>query len=233
MRSRASGSMAKISPSAAAYVASSEARKPVGRPSRGVTMSISGPPDLCARAMAPAAMNSTTLIPKCSSRMVCSPTAAWPRSTCTSWREMLVRKDTSQSASSPPSTLSRRPSSDARARRVSTRCLSAASRQPPAMVRRTRVAPASRRCDASRRKSAKARNWSAWFFSGRNCANETIISPPPSAFGRSNGSAARAVVSHGGNTVVVRWGTLQRWSMWPRVQEELTITMSAKRPTKP
>ena len=39
-------------------------------------MSIAGPAELCAMTTAPAAMNSTTLMPKCSSRMVCKP-ARW------------------------------------------------------------------------------------------------------------------------------------------------------------
>mmetsp|Transcript_59422 Transcript_59422/g.173884 ORF Transcript_59422/g.173884 Transcript_59422/m.173884 type:complete len:259 (-) Transcript_59422:735-1511(-) len=233
MRSRSSELMAKTCRSAAAYDASSEARKPVGCPPSGTTMSISGPPDWCARAMAPAAMNSTTLMPKCSSRMVCRPTAAWDRSACTSSREMFVRKRTSQSAAPPPPSRSRRPSSDARARSASTRSRSPASRQPPARIRRTRFSPGARREGSSRRKRSKARSWSAWFFSGRNCASETTTCPPPSASPRRSGSAARAAVSHGGNTVAVRCGTCQRKSTCPRVQEELTITTSAKRPTKP
>ena len=39
-------------------------------------MSIAGPAELCAMTTAPAAMNSTTLMPKCSSRMACKP-ARW------------------------------------------------------------------------------------------------------------------------------------------------------------
>mmetsp|Transcript_36072 Transcript_36072/g.114671 ORF Transcript_36072/g.114671 Transcript_36072/m.114671 type:complete len:204 (+) Transcript_36072:401-1012(+) len=196
-------------------------------------MSMAGPPELCARGTAPAAMNSTTLMPKCSSRMVCSPTSAWPRSSCISPSGMLVRKHTSQSASLPSPPFSRSPSSVQSARSVSTRWASPASRQPPARTKRTRSLPGSRYCGASRRKRAKACSCRAWFFSGRNCARESTRRPPPSFCPRSSGRAAKAAVSQGGKTVVVRPGTRQSESMWPCVHEEFTMTTSANRPTKP
>ena len=46
----------------------------------GTTMSIAGPALSCAMGTAPAAMYSTTQIPKCSSSMPCSPADAPPRS---------------------------------------------------------------------------------------------------------------------------------------------------------
>mmetsp|Transcript_444 Transcript_444/g.1098 ORF Transcript_444/g.1098 Transcript_444/m.1098 type:complete len:213 (-) Transcript_444:822-1460(-) len=212
MARRSPESIAKACSSAVAYPSSSDARKPVALPSNGVTMSISGPPDLCASGTAPAAMNSTTLMPKCSSRMVCRPTSAWPSSACISARGTLVRKHTSQS----PvllSVFSRRPSSQQSVRRDSTRCLSPASRQPPARTKRTRSEPPSQRCGAAARKRPNDRSCNAWFFSGRNCARDRTRRPPASGGARSRGSLVSAAVSQGGKTVRVRPGTRQSWSM--------------------
>ena len=49
------------------------ARNPVSTPWQGRTMSDAGPPELCATVMMPAAIISTTPIPKCSFHMVCRP----------------------------------------------------------------------------------------------------------------------------------------------------------------
>lgn len=45
-------------------------------------MSDLGPPELCAMGTTPAAMYSTTLMPKCSSTIVCSPATASPTDRC-------------------------------------------------------------------------------------------------------------------------------------------------------
>jgi len=47
------------------------------------------------------------------------------------------------------------------------------------------------------------------------------------------GSSSSAPVSHGGKTMCVRAGTRHSDWMWPAVQDELTMTTSAKEPIHP
>ena len=70
------------------------ARNPVSTPWQGRTMSDAGPPELCATVITPAAIISTTPIPKCSFHMVCRPTDARPNHRFRSHHLALTTKST-------------------------------------------------------------------------------------------------------------------------------------------
>uniref|UniRef100_A0A2P2KPD6 Uncharacterized protein n=1 Tax=Rhizophora mucronata TaxID=61149 RepID=A0A2P2KPD6_RHIMU len=65
---------------ASAYSSTFQQRYPVCCPSSSKTISIFGPAELWAIGMAPAAIYSTTLMPKCSSTIECIPAMAPPKS---------------------------------------------------------------------------------------------------------------------------------------------------------
>ena len=119
-------------------------------------------------------MNSTTLIPKCSSTIVCKPTLAraryesmseygaltanstWSCDACISHRAYSLYAFAVTSTSS----------SFASARKPSTRAASSALRLPPMSTSRTPSSEDDLYSGCSRRRCASARSWAWWSFSG-------------------------------------------------------------------
>mmetsp|Transcript_5196 Transcript_5196/g.12676 ORF Transcript_5196/g.12676 Transcript_5196/m.12676 type:complete len:254 (-) Transcript_5196:62-823(-) len=223
------GSIVRTSSMASAYSSRVFARNPVcctvpsARVS-GTTMSALGPPLSLAMGTAPAAMYSTTPMPKCSSTIVCRPAAAEPRRRMSSARGTLTQNSTQSST----------PSSLAASLRASMRRLSSSWRQLPARrsraERTTQPAPPVE-LRALRLARAKASICVRCAFSGRNCATDTIRGGPSEP--RSSGRAWRAAVSHGGKTFLGGQRRHQRLRMWPSVHEELTITTDGQAPAAP
>ena len=171
-------------------------------------MSSSGPPDACTSGTRPAHMNSTTLIPKCSSTIVLRPTLARLNKATRSRKGGLIMNSMREEGI--PSV------SVARERKESTRAESPAFRTLPARTSLMRGEASGRS-----RYALNARSWVACSFSGlscnersqraaecgrcccctyRNCATLRISS---SRF--SNGRTARLLVSHGGYTMCARF----------------------------
>mmetsp|Transcript_13250 Transcript_13250/g.31105 ORF Transcript_13250/g.31105 Transcript_13250/m.31105 type:complete len:206 (-) Transcript_13250:512-1129(-) len=149
-----------------AYSSAVVARKPVGFPSQSTTMSSFGPAELCAIGSTPAAMNSTTLMPKCSFHIVCIPArAVLSHFPFKSPHGTLTCRETVDSS----------PCCFTRSCTAWTRASSPAPRQLPMIASLTEEKPLSFSCFI-------ASTCSAWFFSGRNCPREmTSCSRPASA----------------------------------------------------
>jgi hypothetical protein len=122
----------KMASRAAAYCSGEAARKPVATPSRGRTMSARGPPESCATVSTPAAIISTTPIPKCSFHIVCRPAVAAPSAARSSARGMFTRNSTAPGGSASSGEA-------ASERSAASRDASPSSRQPP--MRRSRTEP--------------------------------------------------------------------------------------------
>ena len=155
-------------------------------------------------------MNSTTLIPKCSSTIVLSPTLARPNRATRSWNGGLMTN--SKREEGMPSV------SVARERRDWTRAESPAFRTLPARTSLMRGEASGRS-----RYALNARSWVACSFSGLSC-NERERSQRAANYGRcccctyrncatlrisssrfSSGRTARLLVSHGGYTICARF----------------------------
>ena len=194
------------------------ARNPVRFPSQEMTISCRGPPELCATTSNPAAIISTTPMPKCSFHMVWSPTLALANHsflTESGW----FKTNSTESPS---------PKDDTRSRRARTLLSSSPPRQLPIS---TNLAAAVH-CGYVVRSIANARICRIWSFSGRNCPMDTMIG----SF-RTRERSFKDSVSQGGKTV---WILLLRPApptihhhkdvMWFRVHDEFTMTRLHKLP---
>mmetsp|Transcript_4194 Transcript_4194/g.10766 ORF Transcript_4194/g.10766 Transcript_4194/m.10766 type:complete len:213 (+) Transcript_4194:1639-2277(+) len=155
-------------------------------------MSLAGPPLLLASATTPAAIYSTTPIPKCSSTMVWMPTKAWDKKSLI-WLNGTFTWN---------STLAEMSSSSALRLRLSTRRMSPSFRQPPTITSRLcstdlSVAGLPSACFSAR---AYASSCTSWAFSGLNWPMETITGFFAFRFGPLSGIWASSSVLQGGKT---------------------------------
>lgn len=160
-------------------------------------------------------------MPKCSFHIVCKPTSA-SASLCLSSLNGTFKQN---------STLSATFSSFDRARSSSTRAASSSFLHPPI---RTSLYEVLASADTDSRNLLKAAICRAWSFSGRNCATDKMdLTEFLARLSLVSGIDRNSWTSHGGWTINVCSRPCHSFTMWLYVHEELTNTISLRRPAMP